>query len=208
MNPLGRRSLLLPSGTWSQGSLSIFPEFILYAWSTLKSWLCDFLSSCMHQLKIPKIWRRALIVAIPKPEKPPGNPKSYRPISLLCVLFEILKRLIYARVESLLPREQAVFRHGRSTVDQVTLLTQDIEDNFSAKKAGAVFVDLTAAYDIIWHRGSPQGRSQEFCLGGASRWRRQISNFSYFAQRSFWCHWSIATGYDVRYLLPVGIDKF
>jgi len=33
-------------------------------------------------------------------------------------------------------------------------LTQDIEDSFSAKKkAGAVFVDLTAAYDTIWNRG-------------------------------------------------------
>jgi len=33
-------------------------------------------------------------------------------------------------------------------------LTQDIEDSFSAKKkAGAVFVDLTAVYDTVWHRG-------------------------------------------------------
>jgi len=37
-----------------------------------------------------------------------------------------------------------------------------------------------------------QGCSQEFCSGGASHWRRQISNFSNFAQRSFWCHWSIS----------------
>jgi len=37
-----------------------------------------------------------------------------------------------------------------------------------------------------------QGRSQEFRSGGASHWRRQISNFSYFAQRPFWCHWSIS----------------
>jgi len=36
--------------------------------------------------------------------------------------------------------------------DQDTLLTQNIEDNFLAKKAGAVFVDLTAAYDTVWHR--------------------------------------------------------
>jgi len=33
-------------------------------------------------------------------------------------------------------------------------LTPDIEDSFSAeKKAGAVFVDLTAAYDTVWHCG-------------------------------------------------------
>jgi len=54
----------------------------------------------------------------------------------------------------LFPREQAGFRQGWSAIDQVTLLTQDIEDSFSAKKnAGAVFVDLTAADDNVWHRG-------------------------------------------------------
>ena len=42
------------------------------------------------------------------------------------------------------------FRRGRSTVDQVVLLMQNIEDCFQAKKkAGAVFVDLTAAYDTV-----------------------------------------------------------
>ena len=113
LNPLGRRSLLLPSDAWNQEGL--------------RDW-------------IPS--------------------KSYRPISLLClcVPFKSLKRLIYARVDPvidpLLPRERERFRHGRSTVDQVTLLAQDIEDSFSAKqKAGAVFVDLTAAYDTVWHRG-------------------------------------------------------
>ena len=54
----------------------------------------------------------------------------------------------------MLPKEQAGFRRGKSTVDQVVLLTQNIEDSFEAKKkAGAVFVDLTAAYDTVWHRG-------------------------------------------------------
>ena len=101
-----------------------------------------------------KPWRRALIFAIPKPEKPLGDPKSYRPISLLCVPFKVLERLIYAGVNPiinpLLPREQAGFRHGRSTADQVTLLTQDIEESFSTKmKAGTVFVDLTATYDTM-----------------------------------------------------------
>jgi len=56
----------------------------------------------MRQLKIPKIWRRALVFAIPTPEKPLGDPRGYRPISLLCVLFKILERLIYARVETII----------------------------------------------------------------------------------------------------------
>ena len=98
------------------------------------------------------------MVAIPKPAKLVGDPKSYRPISLLCVPYKILESLIYARVEPLidplLHKEQAGFRRGNLTVDQVVLLTQNIEDSFKAKKkAGAVFVNLTAAYDTVWHRG-------------------------------------------------------
>ena len=68
------------------------------------------------------------------------DPKSYRPISLLCVPYKILERLIYTCVEPivdpLLPREQAGFRRGRSTVDQAFLLTQNIEDCFEAKEEG------------------------------------------------------------------------
>ena len=84
-----------------------------------------------------------------------GDPKSYQPISLLCVPYKILERLIYACIEPLinplLPKEQAGFRHGKSTIDQVVLLTQNIKDSFEAKKAGAIFVNLTAAYDTVWH---------------------------------------------------------
>ena len=55
-----------------------------------------------------------------------------------------------------LPREQTGFRRGISTVDQVTLtlLTQDTDDSFQHnEKAGVVFLDLSAAYDTVWHRG-------------------------------------------------------
>jgi len=81
----------------------------------------------MRQLKIPKIWRRALVVEIPMSEKPMGDPKSYRPITLLWATFKILERIIYTCIETitdiLLPHEQAGFQHGRSAVDLVTLFT-------------------------------------------------------------------------------------
>ena len=48
----------------SPGLNSIFLEFVLHARLALKSWFCDFLNSCMRQLKTPTIWRRALVVAI------------------------------------------------------------------------------------------------------------------------------------------------
>ena len=58
---------------------SICPELIIHAGTALKSWLRGFLSSCLRQLKIPKVWRRALVVAIPKPNKPVDDPKTTAP---------------------------------------------------------------------------------------------------------------------------------
>ena len=62
------------------GPDSIFPELIIDAGDALKSWLCGFLSSCLHHLKISKVWRRALVVVIPKLKKPVEDLKSYHPI--------------------------------------------------------------------------------------------------------------------------------
>ena len=63
------------------GPDSVCPELIIHAEAALKSWLNNFPFSCMQQLNIPKIWRRALVIAVPRPLKPPGEVKSYRPIS-------------------------------------------------------------------------------------------------------------------------------
>ena len=68
------------------GSDSICPELIIHAEAVLKSWLWDFLSSCMLRLKIFKIWRRALVVAIPKPMKSVEYPKSYCHTSFAIIL--------------------------------------------------------------------------------------------------------------------------
>ena len=91
----------------------ICPELILHARAVLKSWLCGFLSSCLRQLKIPKIWRIGMVVAIPKPKNPKEDPRNYRSISLLCVCYKILEILIHTFVEPItnpqLPREQAGF---------------------------------------------------------------------------------------------------
>ena len=140
------------------GPDSICPELLVHAGPGLKFWLRGFLSSCLRQIKIPKVWKRVLVVSIPKLANTLEDPQSYRPISFLCVPYKIFERLIYNRVEpivdSSLPNEQAGFRHEKSTTNQIILLTQNIEYSFEAiKKAGAVFVNLTAAYETVWHCG-------------------------------------------------------
>ena len=67
-----------------------------------------------------------------------------------------MERIILTRindtVEAHLPREQAGFRKGRSTTDQIACLVNDIEAAFQRKeKFGVVYIDLTAAYDTVWY---------------------------------------------------------
>ena len=142
----------------AQGPDNIPSEFMMHFGKKCLEWVRKFYFSCFEHTVISKIWRRATVVAILKPNKPAGDPKSYRPISLLCVSYKILEKLILARInpviESQLPMKQAGFRQGRSTAQQILKLTCEIEKSFeNGYKAGAVMVDLTAAYDTVWHQG-------------------------------------------------------
>jgi len=137
---------------------NLHPEFFLHMDDTCLDWLREFFNHCLKTISVPKIWKLSKVVAVLKPKKPPDNPSSYRPISLLCIPLKLYERLIYNRIqpitESFLPNEQAGFRPGRSCLDQAALLTEDIEHAFDQKlKAGIVLVDLSAAYDTVWHRG-------------------------------------------------------
>ena len=140
------------------GNDNIHTEFLKNLSPEATSWLQSFLSTCLTTSTIPSKWKTAKVTAILKPNKPASDPKSYRPISLLSHIYKLLERLILARindiVEEKLPTTQAGFRKGKSTTDQVVRLVHDIEAAFQKNhKFGTVFVDLTAAYDTVWHRG-------------------------------------------------------
>jgi len=130
--------------------------------------VCDFLTSCMRQLKIPKIWRRALIVALPNPEKPLGDPQSFRPISLLCVPFKILERLLYARVDpiidSLLPQKQAGFRHGRSTVDQAPWWHRTSRISFCLRRRPELCFSTSQQLTTLYAIAASPASCCAFCL--------------------------------------------
>ena len=108
---------------------------------------------------VPAAWRKAEIVAIPKKGKPPDAPESYRPISLLCSASKLLERLVQARLSywlesrHLLTPNQAGFRRGHSTTDQIARVTQSIFDSFEQPKPGRAvlaLLDFQRAYDRVW----------------------------------------------------------
>jgi hypothetical protein len=142
----------------ASGYDNIQPELLKHTGPRAQSWLARFFTHILATKKLPKIWKRAKVIALPKPGKDHNLPSSYRPISLLSVSYKLLERLILNKimpsVENVLSVDQAGFRPGRSCCDQVLALTTYIENGFQSNlKTGVVFLDLTAAYDTVWHKG-------------------------------------------------------
>ena len=83
---------LLKAGK-AAGLDGLLTEMLQHLGNKAKSWLLDMLNECTSTKHIPSIWRKAKVIAIPKPGKDP-SPKSYRPISLLCIPYKLYERLI------------------------------------------------------------------------------------------------------------------
>ena len=110
--------------------------------------------------EIPRIWKNAIITPILKKGKPSEDLGSYRPISLTSSLGKIAERMINTRLywylekSGFLNKNQAGFRAGFRTEDQLFRLSQRILDGFQRKEhTTAVFVDLQQAYDRVWRKG-------------------------------------------------------
>lgn len=75
-------------------------------------------SSVKNNNVLPKLRWEAKVIAILKSEKPENDPKNYRPISILLVVFELFERVILTKIleqiENNLPKEQAGFRWIRT----------------------------------------------------------------------------------------------
>ncbi|CAB3238946.1 unnamed protein product [Arctia plantaginis] len=111
-------------------------------------------NSCLQGLKIPKLWRRAKVVAILMPGKCPSDPKSYHPISLLCYSFKLFGRMLLncftPVLESSLIPEQAGCLPGKSCTKQTLNLVQYIEEASKPKKSPVSYLwALTAAFDTV-----------------------------------------------------------
>jgi len=105
---------------------NIHVEFLNNLRPKARNWLSQFFSRIMATHSIPKIWKKAKVIAVEKPGKDPGLAANYRPISLLSVCYKLLERLILQRisptVEGLLSPDQDGFRKGQSTCKVVTRL--------------------------------------------------------------------------------------
>ena len=115
---------------------------------------------CINNSYFPQLWKKAIIIPILKPKKPPDNPSSYRPISLLCCiskLFEVcILELINQHLDShnILQDFQMGFRRNLSTYHALTTFASEVSDNLNHRRATvACFIDIEKAFDTVWING-------------------------------------------------------
>ena len=88
---------------------------------------------------VPAVWKKAVIILVPKKGKDKKNPRCYRPISLVSCVGKLLQKMVnrhlISHLESIsvLFPTQRKYRNFRCTEDQ---LAQNIEDAFQEKKIG------------------------------------------------------------------------
>ena len=119
--------------------------------------LCHLLNLSLSKGFVPTDWKMAKITPVFKSGSTTQT-GNYRPISILSALSKILERAVqsqligYLEKNKLLSESQYGYRSNRSTELAAALLLDDIRKNVDkGNMVGAVFVDLSKAFDTIGH---------------------------------------------------------
>lgn len=122
--------------------------------------LTTIYNSILRLTYFPIQWKYAQIIMIAKPGKPPDQPSSYRPISLLPLMSKVFERLLLKRIKEIvdldiiIPSYQFGFREYHSTIHQSHRIVTQIMESLEEKKVcAAAFLDIKQAFDKVWHRG-------------------------------------------------------
>ena len=88
--------------------------------------------------------------------------KNYRPISLLPICGKLFEKIIFDEIythlqeNNLLSPKQSGFRLGDSTIKKLLSNTNKILvafDQYPTRETRAVFLDISKAFDKVWHEG-------------------------------------------------------
>ena len=115
-----------------------------------------FRAACQLEY-FPSSWKKAKVIFIQKPNSPPSEAKSFRPISLLSVIAKLFERILSERLwwqaekEKWISPEQFGFRRRRSTEHALLNFTNIIETNFKRRRETlCLFADISGAFNQIW----------------------------------------------------------
>lgn len=123
-------------------------------------WALEIINQSFNSSHIPLSWKQTIILPILKPDKPPLDPASYRPISLLSCFGKLAEKLMCNRLNYIMEINNAYsptqggFRKRLCTLDQIARFESETKKALYERKCCiAIFFDLSKAYDGVWHLG-------------------------------------------------------
>ena len=119
--------------------------------------LTDLINKCIDECVFPDNLKIAKVVPVPK-ESNTTDPSKMRPISILPAVSKVFKMILKTQIiehfetNNLFHFGQFGFRSRKSTTDALMYLISKIIDGTESKEiVGAVFCDLTKAFDCVSH---------------------------------------------------------
>ena len=109
----------------------------------------------------PILWKLANVTPVYK-KNDKQYIKNYRPISLLPLLSKVFEKILFNKIykhltdNNLITSNQSGFRPGDSTINQLLYLVSEIYESFECPnnlEVRAVFLDISKAFDKVWHDG-------------------------------------------------------
>ena len=137
------------------GICGIPPELLKHGGAEVTKELTRLFNRIMEEQGVPEDWKKAIIVPLFKNKGSKLDCGNYRGISLTPVPSKVFMRVLLNRIkptiENRLREQQAGFRGGRSTVDQIFALRQMVEKRWEfALPIYCASMDLEKAYDSVW----------------------------------------------------------
>ena len=116
-------------------------------------------AKCLAVGVYPDKWKHANVQPVHK-KNSRQIINNYRPISLLPICGKIFEKLMFDsmysffQVNNLLSKDKSGFRPGDSTINQLLSITTEIYEAFeNYEEVRAIFLDISKAFDKVWHEG-------------------------------------------------------
>lgn len=122
--------------------------------------LCKIINAILKHGHFPDDWKKAKVIALPKPGKVANLVQNLRGISLLSGVSKLCEKVIFSRAvqhfdnNNIIQNEQFGFRNNHSTTQALNRLIEDITIKLNLKqRTVAIFLDNEKAFDTVWHTG-------------------------------------------------------
>ena len=143
----------------SYGPDNISPVFLKEGGEILARTLHRLFTMSLQLSVVPVLWKQANVVPIHK-KNAQNFRTNYRPVSLLSVVGKLLERIVfkyvfnYFKEHFILSTFQSGFMPGMSTVTQLIevyhCFCKAVDEG---KEIRVIFLDISKAFDRVWHRG-------------------------------------------------------